>query len=123
MNTHTHTHTHTHTAYKPLLSLIFFFTIIGKIYAAGPCSSYQPQGSCSPPCDGSCTYYTFTPNSKSKTIRKIPYELSQFKPAGNYCDLQGESQLNSTLRGLPYNLAGIRIGRMPQTVTLGYQKL
>ena len=100
-----------------VLFLYPFFNVNAK---GGPCSQYKMSCSLGGP-GGSCTYYVFTGRIISHTIREMPFQLSKFRPAGNYCDLEAESQLSQTLREIPFNLGSHRIDRLPQQVTLRYR--
>ena len=111
----------TRTLFKIFLSSVFMLMTAGKVYGAGPCSALQPQGSCTASCNSSCSYYVMTPRTSTRTISAIPYALSPFKPGGNYCDLQGESQLDSVMNAIPFTLGPRRIARLPATVSLNYR--
>ena len=107
------------------ITIIFFFLLVMPAMAqgtGGSCSSYTPQYSCSPGCS-TCTYYTFTPASVIKDVNRIPFDLSVFKPSEAYCDLDGESQLNSNMKRLPFKLGSTLINRIPQKVSLSYSKI
>ena len=88
----------------------------------GSCSNYAPID-CSPPCASSCTYYTFSSGSITKTISQIPYNLLQLIPSGDYCDLQGEAGILATplMKKFPYTIGPHEVKKLPATITLTYK--
>ena len=96
---------------------------VGGGGAGGGCANYNPQNDCNPPCASSCTYYTFSSGSITKTISKIPYNLLQFIPSGEYCDLQGEAGIFAApvMKKIPYVIGPHTVKKLPSTITLTYQ--
>lgn len=73
--------------------------------------------SCTPPCDGSCTYYTCdTPGSSSESIDSLPYNVPT--PDAAYCELD-----SSGLSGneLPIVIQGNSYDELPVNVTIEYK--
>jgi hypothetical protein len=101
--------------------ILLFISYHNALFAAGGCASLVPQNDCSSACDTMCTYYTFSPATSSKEILKLPFEFFQAKPSGSYCDLIGESNIDSVLEILPFNIGGIDILKLPFTLILNYK--
>ena len=107
---------------KAILFLFLLWPSLA-IVSGGPCSNYQPQLSCSPGCGETCTYYLMSLKKITKTVKRVPFTLSVFKPDVPYCDLDGESQLSSVMNRFPYQLGSVGIERLPMNVSLSYNQI
>ena len=108
---------------KANTALITFFLLLFSPAVMGAilCSSFRPKGNCRPPCNGSCTYYTFKGSSISRIIDHMPFDLSVFNPGGNYCDLEAEDQLSTPMKEIPFTLGSHDIRVLPYSAELKYQ--
>ena len=106
-----------------LLLLTIPASIPNSAFASGGSCSQYPT-SCSPPCDGSCTYYTFTNHTSSQVTDMIPWSLIPLRPRGTYCNLEGEGVINSTqvMRQIPFAIGSNNINQIPWKVELSYRR-
>ena len=90
-----------------------------KVPATAPLAN--PREVAPPPAIAVVITIPFNGQVSSGTIGQLPFSLASLKPGGNYCDLEGEGQIDQTMQQIPFTIGPYTITQLPHTLNLNYK--